>query len=96
MKRLRDADAEKAQIINEKIEAKNKVMEIERARAARVAALETPVPDIAQNLEIIQRHRYKQNNINQYSSTYYHIPRERVERSDPSVYHVSYQVSKFR
>ena len=64
-------------------------MEMERARAARVAALEPPVPDIAQNLETIQKHRYTQNNIDQYSSTYYHIPRERVERADPNFHQVS-------
>jgi hypothetical protein len=64
-------------------------MEMERARAARVAALEPPVPDIAQNLETIQKHRYTQNNIDQYSSTYYHIPRERIERADPNFHQVS-------
>ncbi|CAB4029583.1 Hypothetical predicted protein, partial [Paramuricea clavata] len=88
LKRLREDDAEKAQTINEKTDAKSKAMEMERARAARVAALEPPVPDIAQNLETIQKHRYKQNNIDHYSSTYYHIPRERVERADPNFHQV--------
>ncbi|XP_028403381.1 centrosomal protein of 295 kDa-like [Dendronephthya gigantea] len=88
LKRLKEADAEKAQMLNEKTEAKNKAMEIERIRAARVAALEPPVPDIAQNLESIQKHRYKQKNVDQYSSTYYHIPRERVERADPNIHQV--------
>ena len=87
---MKEADAEKAQIVNEKTEAKSKAMEIERIRAARVAALEPPVPDIAQNLESIQKHRYKQKNIDQYSSTYYHIPRERVEKAGPNIHQVSY------
>ena len=63
-------------------------MEMERVRAARVAALDPPVPDIAQNLEAIQRHRYKQRNMEEYSSTYYHLPRERVERADPHLHQV--------
>ncbi len=64
-------------------------MEMERVRAARMAALEPPVPDIAQNLEAIQKHRYKQKNIDEYSTTYYHIPRERVERADTNLHQVS-------
>ena len=64
-------------------------MEMERVRAARVAALEPPVPDIAQNLENIRKHRCKPKNIDEYSSTYYHIPRERVERADPYLHEVS-------
>ena len=64
-------------------------MEIERSRAARVAALDPPVPDIAQNLETIQKQRYQRKNTDQYSSTYYHIPQERVERADPNLHQVS-------
>ena len=89
LKKLRDDDAEKAQFFNEKTEAKNKAMEIERSRAARVAALDPPVPDIAQNLETIQKQRYKRKSIDHYNSTYYHIPQERVERADPNLHQVS-------
>lgn len=59
-------------------------MEIERIRAARVAALDPPVPDIARNLEMIKTHKYKQKSIDQYSSTYYHLPQELVEKADPN------------
>ena len=89
IRKSRQDDAEKAQTINEKTKAKIKAMEMERVRAARVAALEPPVPDIAQNLENIRKHRCKQfKNIDEYSSTYYHIPRERVERADPYLHEV--------
>lgn len=84
VKKLKADEAERAQLQYEKTEAKQKALEIERIRAARVAALEPPVPDIAQSLDLIQKHRHKQKNIDQYSSTYYHLPPELVERADPN------------
>ena len=89
LKKLKKNDAERVAILNEKTEAKNKAMEMERIRAARVAALQPPTPDIAQNLETIQKQRHKQTNIDHYSSTYYHIPQERVEKADPNLHQVS-------
>lgn len=84
MKLLKAEETQREQIQYERNVAKHKAMEIERIRAAKIAALEPPVPDIAESLEMIQKNKYKEKSIDQYSSTYYHVPRSLVERADPN------------
>lgn len=77
--KMREDESERLQKINEKIEAKNKAMKIERHRAAQVAARKPRNTDIAQKLETIQKLRRKQKNINDFSTTYFHIPQKNLE-----------------
>ncbi|XP_056417434.1 centrosomal protein of 295 kDa isoform X2 [Hyla sarda] len=63
------------------IKARNKALEVERERAAKIASLPPPPPDPIQNIEVAKSlPLVKVCNVDSFSSSHYHLPEAYVDR----------------
>ncbi|XP_069825756.1 centrosomal protein of 295 kDa [Dendropsophus ebraccatus] len=63
------------------IKARQKALDIEKERAAKIASLPPPPPDPLQNLDVVQRlPLVKVCNVDSFSASHYHLPEAYVDR----------------